>query len=336
MLDGRRFVGRLSGETAVSRMIQTVVGQITLPKEEIKHVVTSRELSDEFESRFKAGRQFRDSYLQLLTWTREWDMPVHREFVAYTLLLDDPGDRVARMAAGYYQAPNGEWVPQKSIANGAPVTRAAVTSRAEAKAALESMGFTLRGDRWLGKAHWEEGFDSLHDPGKAKISFSGTQVMPWHEQDSPKYRLLNPTGKPKDGKPPRLRFIAPTAAQGMASILIEAPGEIVECQIRAGGGVLTEAPKGCRLEVWVNPEGAKSHLLYELDQGSDSTWHDVSVPAKGRKRLTVTARITTVKDAFHGYSRFLPSVPESKDVFGVKGTVLKPSPEIDRIWATLR
>jgi hypothetical protein len=52
MLDGRRFVGKLSGETAVSRMIQTVVGQITLPKEEIKHVVTSRELSDEFESRF--------------------------------------------------------------------------------------------------------------------------------------------------------------------------------------------------------------------------------------------------------------------------------------------
>ncbi len=336
MKDGRRFVGALAGETQTTISIRTLVGPITVALEDVKEKIPAKELRDEFKRRFDAGEKFRESYLQLLTWTREWDMPVHREYVAYALLMGDPGDRVARLAAGYFQAPSGEWIPQNSIASGARIPVRKVETKAEAKTELEAMGFTLRGNHWLAKALWEDGIENLHNPGKLKLSLSGAIVMAWHEQDSPKFRLLNPTGKPKDGSPPRLRFIAPTAAQGLATITLEAPGEIVDLQIRAVGGVLDEGPRGVHLETWVTPEGGRSHVLYDIDSGSNQNWHDVSGPLRGKRKFAVTSRMTTVKDTYHAYSRFLYGLPESKDVFGVRGTVLKAAPEIDRIWATLK
>jgi hypothetical protein len=335
--DGRKFVGSLAGETNASLSIGTLVGAITLPKDEVKERITAQELREEFQRRYATGGQFREAYLQLLTWTRDWGMPVHREYVALTLLVEDPNDRVARMAAGYFQGSGGAWIPSGSVAAGAPVGQRSIRTKAEAKPELESMGFILKNNRWFARAAWEDGFDSLHQPGKAKISMSGTVVMPWHEQDTPKYRLDNPSGKPRDGSAPRLRFFAPTAVQGIVNIALEAPGEIVEVQVKALGGVLDEGPMGkARVETWVTPQGGRSHVLYDLTSGKDDAWHDVSAVLRGAKKFTLSSRLSTVKDSYHAYARFLPSVPESKGVFGVKGVVLRPDPEIDRIWATLQ
>jgi hypothetical protein len=41
----------------------------------------------------------------------------------------------------------------------------------------------------------------------------------------------------------------------------------------------------------------------------------------------------TVKDGFHTYARWLPSNKDTSQTFWVKGVVLKPASEFDRLYA---
>jgi hypothetical protein len=65
-------------------------------------------------------------------------------------------------------------------------------------------------------------------------------------------------------------------------------------------------------------------------------FHDVTAYVRGKQRFTVTARILTIQDKYHAYARFLLSNRDSKQVFWVKGIVLKPAFEFDRVWANAR
>jgi len=51
----------------------------------------------------------------------------------------------------------------------------------------------------------------------------------------------------------------------------------------------------------------------------------------------LTARVgQTVKDKYHAYTRFLPCNKDTTQVFWVKGIVLKPAGEFDRLWASAK
>jgi hypothetical protein len=141
--------------------------------------------------------------------------------------------------------------------------------------------------------------------------------------------------KPRKLGPPNMKFIAPTAAQGLASILVDAGGEIVECQVRASGAII-DSKQNARLECFVTPDGGQSQVLYDINKGGDATFHDVTKFVRGKTKFTVTARMVTVQDKFGTYSRFLTSNKDSTQVFWVKGVVLKPAGEFDRVWASAR
>jgi hypothetical protein len=258
-------------------------------------------------------------------------MSVHRELVAYTILQTTPTEAFARNAAGYVQM-DGQWVLKSSIAAGAPIPERKAETWEDIRRELESMGFVLRGNRWYSKVAWSTGFDTLWHPSALKNNLNGTAVMDWHEGDTPLYRSDD---KPKGLGAVDLKFIAPTGTQGLASIAIDAGGEIVECQVRACGGLIEEKP-GARIECFLTAEGGRSEVLYDIAKGSDMAFHDVTAHVRGKQRFTVTARILTIKDKYHAYARWLLSNKDSKQVFWVKGVVLKPAAEFDRVWASAK
>jgi hypothetical protein len=326
--DGRRFSGKLLQDTPAAVSVRTVVGDITVAKDDVERLITAEDLRQEFQSKLGAGERYRDALLQLLVWCQEMGMPVHRELVAYTILEKTPDEAFARNAAGYVQM-DGQWVLRSSIAAGAPIPERKAETREDIRRELESMGFVLRGSKWYSKVQWSTGFDTLWRPSSLKSNLNGTVVMDWHESDTPLYRM---DPKPKGLGQIDLKFIAPTGQQGLASIAIDAGGEIVECQVKACGGLIEEKP-GARIECFVTGEGGRSEVIYDITKGADMAFHDVTPQVRGKQRFTVTARILTIQDKYHTYARFLPSNKDSKQVFWVKGVVLKPASEFDRVWA---
>jgi hypothetical protein len=208
-------------------------------------------------------------------------------------------------------------------------------SRAEIRPLLEAYGFAEAGGKWFRRAKWETGIDSLHQPGSFPIKLQGLTIMPWREDDTPQSRDESLKGRKTSNAPPRLRFVAPVATQGIVTLDVNAPGLIADCQLRAVGSVV-ERGHGARVEVFLTPDGGKSMPLYNIDEGGNDAWHDIGPKVTGKKGFTVSARMTTTKDTYHAYARFLMSVPESKQTFWVRGSVLQPAPDADRIWLGAR
>ncbi len=333
--DGRRIAGAIGSETESAVTMDTSFGKVTVARKEIGHLYTVKELREEFQRRLEGVKQRPEATPQLLVWTRDWQLPVQREYVAYLMLQLNSEDRLARAAAGYYQGQGGKWVLGNSIASGGKPEIKRPSNRAEMQSELERLGFALHGGKWHTRAAWTAGIDSLHSPGGVKIALSGCLVIPWHESDTPEGRLFNPSGKPKDGSAPRLRFIGPAGQTGTVTLTVEAPGEILECQVKATGNVIERQKQG-KVECFITPDGATTQPLYSIDQASDERFHDVTSLVRGKKRFQIGARLTTTVDKYQAYSRFLQSLPDAKEVFWVKAVILQPAPEIDKTWAATR
>lgn len=334
MKDGRRFTGKLLQETPAAVAVRTVVGDITVAKDDVQAIITQADLRAEFQSKYGAGEKYTDALLALLRWTQENDMPVHRELTAYTILQKKPDEAYARNAAGYVQM-DGQWTLKNSIAAGAPIPERKAETKDDIRRELESMGFVLRNNKWFSKVPWGVGVNSLLvGTPSLKINYNGTQVYDWHEADTP-YNRRDDKYKRLASLPPDLKFIAPTATQGTATVLVEAPGEILECSVRASG-VIVEDKSGGRIECFLTAEGGKSEVLYDVSTKGDTAFHDVTLYVRGKSKFTVTAKMTTVKDQYHTYARWLPSNKDSAQTFWVKGVVLKPAAEFDRLWSSAR
>jgi hypothetical protein len=328
MKDGRRFSGKLLQDTPAAVAVRTVIGDITVAKDDVAQLVTSDDLRAEFKSKFGAGEKYRDALLQLLVWCQEMNMPVHRELVAYTILQTTPSEPFARNAAGYVQM-DGQWTLKSSIAAGAPIPERKAETKDEIRRELESMGFVLRQDHWFSRVAWSTGIESLYKPGSLKLGLNGTSIRDGHEADTPLYRADE---KPKGLGALDLKFISPTAVQGLASIAVEAPGEIVECQVRACGLIIDDKP-GARVECFLTAEGGRSEILYDITKKADFNFHDVTLYTRGKQKFVVTARMINVQDKYLTYARFLPSNKDTTQSFWVKGIVLKSAAEFDRVWA---
>ncbi len=330
--DGRRVEGRIIEETPQHVKIQTAYGRLTLYRNDVREVVPSEEVRKEFDRRVNAAVQNPEAYPDLLAWTKEWRLPVHREYVAYLMLMRDPADRAARLAAGYYQTEGGRWVMREGGAQSASIDTALPATRGELKARLEEMGFVLREGKWFQKVSWGTGINTLYRSSEVKWTGQGVAIMTAREGESQLAVLTRTQIRPGGA---REMFLCPTGPTGTVSISVEAPGEIVECRVRATGCVVERDRMG-RIEVALMPEGGKLIPLYSIDSLSNGEYFDVTDALRGKRRFTVSARLTTTNDKFHTYARFLPSLPDTTEAFWVKGTVLQPAPEIDASWAGAR
>lgn len=333
---GHRIPGQITANTPAAVSITTAVMPLTFPKDEIQLIFTTTELRAEFDRRLKTAIATPEAFPQLLSWTRDWHLPVHRELVAYYMLQTDRNNVQARLAANFHSLGEGKWETRGNIATGAPVPKAPKPeTRAEIGPLLQAYGFTEEGGKWFRRVPWSTGIDTLHSPGGFQMKAQGLVIMPWREDDTPQSRDESLKGRKTTNAPPRLRFFAPSDKVGVVTIQVDAPAPLADCQVRAVGSII-EQGHGARVEVVLTPEGGKATSLYTIDSGGNDAWFDVTPQVDGKKRFTVTARVTTTKDTYHAYARFLPSVPESKQVFWVRGTILQAAPEADRAWIGAR
>lgn len=331
--EGKKVAGKVFGDTAAAVTMETSYGKVTTHRAEVRHVYLGDELREEFKRRLEGCKDNAPALRELLVWTKEWQLPVQREYVAYKLLQLYPQDPQARMEAGYSPGAGGRWVLGNSIASGAKPTLRKASTRAEMATELLGAGYVRGGDRWFTRESWSAVIDTLHSPSTVRMTMSGCELYNWYEGDTPEARLFNPTGKPKDGSLPRLRFLAPSAQTGTVTLTVEAPGDFHECHLKVSGSCIERTNQG-KVECFVTPEGSATQTLYSITQASDVSLHDVTAMMRGKRKFTVTVRMTTIQDKYHTYSRLFQSLPDSKEVFQVKGVLLTPSPEIDKTWAS--
>ncbi len=333
--DARRISGSIYSDTPAAVTIEAPYGRITIRRAEVGALYAATDIRDEFKRRLEGSRDKAPALKDLMTWTNEWQLPVHHEYVAFLILQLYPQDGPARTATGYSAGPGGRWIPGTNFATGAKPELRRPENRGELQAQLQAVGYIIKGDHWYSKEIWTSGIDTLHTAAGLRMSMSGCQVYSWHEGDTPQARLFNPTGKPKDGSAPRLRFIAPTGATGTVTISVEAPGELFECHVKAVGNVVERQKQG-KIECYLTPDGTSTQTLYTIEEASDETFHDITSLVHGKKKFVISARLNTTVDKYSTYARFLQSLPDAKEVFWVKGTILQPAPDIDRTWANTR
>jgi hypothetical protein len=329
---GKKVSGKLFGETGAAVMIETGYGKITTHRAEIQHLYTADELREEFKHRLEGSRDNVVALRDLLAWTKEWQLPVQREYVAYKILQLLPQDPQARLEAGFVPANGGRWILGNSIANGATPTLRKVSHRGDLATELQNAGYVRNGDHWFTREPWTAVIDTLHSPSPVRMTMSGCEMFTWHEGDTPEARLIDPTGKKIAGSPQRLRFLAPSGQTGTVTLSVEAPGEFYECQLRVSASCIERLNQG-KVECLLTPEGTPSQTLYSITQASDVTLRDITSMVRGKRRFSVTVRMTTVVDKYHTYARLFQSLPDSKEVFLVQAVLLTPAPDMDKTWA---
>jgi hypothetical protein len=331
--DGRKVDGRILEETAAHVKVEASYGRLTIYRNEIRQVHHAAEIRQEFDRRLTAALQHPEAYPELLAWTKEWNLPAHREYIAYLMLLRDPADRMARVTAGYFQDPAGKWTLPEG---GAPAPRpepALPVTRKELQAKLEDLGFVLQGGKWFQKVQWSAGIHTLYQSAEVKWTGQGVAIMTARVGESLPALYTSKPPLPSSG--PQEMFLCPTGTVGTVSIGVTAPGDLVECKVRASG-VVVERDRLGRIEAALMAEGGKLVPLYSIDMMGNGDYYDVTEAVKGKRRFTVSVRMTTTADKFHTYARFLPSLPDTKESFWVKGVVLQPAPEIDRSWSNAK
>jgi hypothetical protein len=329
--DGRKVDGRITEETAAHVKIEAGYGRLTIYRNDIKEVHHAAEVRQEFDRRLNAAIQHPEAYPEFLTWAKDWNLPVHREYLAYLMLLRDPADRVARLAAGYHQGEGGKWIlSEKGAPAGMPDAALPVT-RKELQSRLEDLGFVLQNGKWFQKVSWSTGIHTLYQSADVKWTGQGVAIMTARVGESS--LSVRPDRPVVPG--PLEMFICPTGASGTVSIAVAAPGDIVECKVKAAS-VVVERDRQGRIEAALMPEGGKLVPLYTIDMMGNGEFVDVTESVKGKRRFTVSVRMTTKVDKFHTYTRFLPSLPDTRESFWIRGTVLQPAPEIDRSWSNAK
>lgn len=333
--EGKKIAGTIAGDTPAQVTMETSYGKISTAKPDVRHLYTADELREEFKRRLEGSADNVSALRDTLAWAKEWQLPVQKEYVAYKILQLFPQDPQARMEAGYSPGSGGRWILGNSIAAGAKPTLRKVQNRGDLQQELQAAGYVQHNERWFTKEAWSAVIDTLHSQPNVRMTMAGCEIVPWYDGDTPQARLFNPSGKTKDGLPPRLRFIGPSGATGTVTFNIDAPGDFLECSLRVSGSVVERNNQG-KVQVFVTPEGAQTQPLYEIDQAANVSLTDISRWVFGKRKFSVTARLTTTTDKYHAYARLLESHPDSKEVFLVKATILSPAPDVDKTWASTR
>lgn len=348
--DGRRYEGQIQNAPEEGALLNkpitilTPLGKYLIPAQDLKDVRLGKDIVEEFKSRMAAGATQVAVLQQTVAWAREMGLSAYREYAAYAILVQDANDRVGRLNAGYFQGTGGKWVldPTALVTAQTAVEKSSQEpeTKQEMQARLERMGFVFRNGKWLNKTPWRVGFDSLYNMAGWRWASQDCQLVTVHEGVTP-LALLNL--KSQDTKTaPRLRILAPSGRSGSVSIPVDAPNEIFECEVKATMVVFVglNREKFGKGELLVTPEGGgKPVTLYSGDEGGTMEFYNITPVVKGKRRFTVTAYLATTIDRFAqhgGYARFLPSLPDTKEIFAVRGTVLVPAPDIDAMWAKAR
>lgn len=327
---GRSVEGKVMDEGGAHFGLETPYGRIQVVRTLIKEMKPGVTIHADFKWRLSNADP-----VQVWKWALDSGLSVHREYLAYQLLPRDPSNPGVRAAAGYRKTPAGWQVDPKLLVDPAGARRP--DTREEVQEMLERLGYLQRDGRWHVGAPWSAVLDTLHNTGPWKYTMEDVQITDYQEAVYPEH-VFHDLPHQRSTAPKLLKFFSPLRNVGSVSIQVRAPAEIVSCEFKAMSEIIMdmERKKFGKIEVSITPEGGAPVPVFMTDDQLDRAFHDVTAHVKGKAGFTIHARLTTKIDKYHHYARFLPGMPNAKEVLVVQGLVLKAAPEIDGLWAQVK
>jgi len=235
-------------------------------------------------------------------------------------LRADPDNAGLRRKHGFARAPSGQWrreiaaTPEGISYEGRTYTRHAL------RELLLSRGFVLLNGQWCRKRAWTSA-PPVH--GRDRRGITLTHADTFAVYDSRLEKIADPFSKIEvqvKRFTPRSHYFG--AIDGEVSVVVEAPHDLFECQVRAAGAVAGEGS----LEVWLRVDATgERRKLYELSKGASEEFHDVSSFLRGRRRFTVIASLKSRDDGRERTAaRFLPSDAADGAPLEVRGQAAEP------------
>jgi hypothetical protein len=352
--DGRRLEGRVDEEGAESVKVTLPHGSVRIPRADILRIERGRGSGAEVARSYSQAAGDFNALVTFYRWCASRDLAAAREMAAYAILVVDPSYEPARAETrlgGTAPAPaaanEGEVRRDKEeiVWNGNRYTPEQLTAR------LKSLGFLQLNGIWCEKVARSYSLDNLYrDEGKLRVTHRGTSL--WTQALivdglTYDYRARNWVSNPK--LVPIARFFGSYASsypsyysrasypgspsstssyeysEGGCYIEIEAPGDIVECRVKAVSQVAREGGQ-VTVAVLTSPVDREPKTLYTLSTpGRSDGQHDVTEKVRGYPVFYVRGQPTR-------NGMFLPGDDKDLNVLDVRYKYGKP---LDRLNAAL-
>jgi serine/threonine protein kinase len=304
-------------------------GGARFPRADIERIERGKGLGAEFRSRYETARRRAEDLERLLSWCKEKGLASQAELAACALLLLDPGQPKARAELGFVPASTGGWTREADVQviGGKILWNGRWLTPDQLRADLKSLGYVYQGGQWCEKVPRVFKIDNLYrDEGKFLLHSSGAAVVPKvHQEKDTYYDIKSHQWLPRTKQVVSCRYIGTTGGGGSCFLQIDAPGEIVDCRVRAKSQV-AKAGDSVTVSVVAEMTDAAPQVLYTLTiPGENDSSYDVGAKVRGLTRFYLRAAVM-------GTGMFLPCDSNDLGVLEVKYTYAKP---LERLNATL-
>jgi serine/threonine protein kinase len=324
--DGRKIDGTVEEETEVEIKVKVRLGSVRVRRDEILRIERGKGAGLEFRTRFEAARGKKDELQSLLAWCRERNLALQKELVAYTLLALDPGHERARLEEGFVKSSGGAWARETEVRlqEGKIEWNGRWYTPDQLRQSLRSLGYVQVNGLWAERVPKEFRIDNLYrDEGKLLLvpTGSATVVSKIQTERDMQYDIVSKSWVPKTKNVSVARYVG----GGTCHVEITAPGDLVDCRVRAKS-VCASAGDGVTVAIVTDPADPAPHTLYSMSvPGENTASFDVSDKVRGRTRFYIRA-------ATRGNGMFLAGDSNDLGVLEVRYTYAKP---LERLNAVL-
>jgi serine/threonine protein kinase len=321
--DGRRLEGTIVEETPEQIKIRSTLGTIPLQREEILKIERNKGSAQEFRTGYETGKGQKTELLRLLALAKEKKLQVQVELASAAVLLLDPGEERCRTELALPRSPFAAADPGQDRRDKIDYGGRQYTPD-QLRSELRSLGYVLINGLWYEKVAKTFKIDNLYkDQGQLSATFSGTSVQSHNKTET--VQSYDPDKKAFIEKQKQISLARYIGGSGSCLIEISAPGEIIDCRVRARSRV-DRLGGQVALSVTADPRDSGKLLYTIAAPGDNDSSHDVSDKVGGATRFYIRAELRPG-------GMFLYSDSNDLGVLDVKYSYGRPLEKINSLFA---
>jgi predicted Ser/Thr protein kinase len=329
--DGRRFEGTIIEQTETHVKIKGRFGNVTYTREEIERVEKGKGASSEWRASYETARGKKTELLKLLSLARDRKHAMQSELAAAAILVLDPGDERCRAELGLARTPFAKAADPDAGQSGERFEfRGRIFTADQLRQELRSLGYVLVNGLWCEKVARIVKIDNLYQDDMIKVPVQygpgmSIRILTQSGQDMV-YDFRSKSYVPRAKVVNLARYIG---GGGVCHIEITAPGDLIDCRVRARSQVASVAGY-VQVSVVLEQTDKTGRILYTLSApGENDSSYDITEKVAGLHRFSVRAETK-------GDGMFLISDSNDMNVFEVKYTYGKPLEKINALFGMRR
>ncbi|HEX7897917.1 MAG TPA: hypothetical protein VF950_09170, partial [Planctomycetota bacterium] len=318
--DGRRLEGTLEPLPDGKARLRKGPISMTVSPDDVLRIEKGKGTVNEFVPRWTAAKGKRPELEGLLRWAAEKNLKEARQLTAFAILILDPGHEAARTAAGYVKDGAGAWTRGDPVAgaNGTIEWHGRIYTPQELARELSSLGHVNVNGVWLSRTQGVYKIDNLYRDVERLLLRSGSIVPMLQNAEDMVYDVRSKSWVP------RAKTVSTGRYLGGAPVLLEvnAPGEILECRVRARGQV-AQVGGSVRVSIVSFLKDPAAKAVYSINAPGEH-WQSIDVTDKVRGATSFLIQA----DVYQG-GLFLPSDSNDLGILEVRYTWGQPMKRIN-------